>query len=47
MTEDRNIALSTGFGAIYLISSYKKGISSIQQGKNLGIAQKTTWFIRD
>jgi transposase-like protein len=45
VAEDSNIALSTWFGAIYLVSSHKKGISSIQLGKDLGIAQKTAWFL--
>ena len=45
VAEDSNIGLSTWFGAIYLISSHKKGISSIQLGKDLGIAQKTAWFL--
>jgi transposase-like protein len=45
VAEDSNIALSTWFGAIYLVSSHKKGISSIQLGKDLGIAQKTAWFM--
>lgn len=45
VAEDSNIALSTWFAAIYLISSHKKGISSIQLGKDLGIPQKTAWFL--
>ncbi len=40
-----NIPLSTWFPAIYLISAHKKGISSIQLGKNLGVSQKTAWFM--
>ncbi len=45
VAEDTNISLSTWFGAIYLVASHKKGISSIQLGKDLGIAQKTAWFM--
>lgn len=45
VAQDTNIPLSTWFGAIYLIGSHKKGISSIQLGKDLGIAQKTAWFM--
>jgi len=45
VAEDSNIALSTWFAAIYMISSHKKGISSIQLGKDLGIPQKTAWFL--
>ncbi len=45
VAQDTNIPLSTWFGAIYLIGSHKKGISSVQLGKDLGIAQKTAWFM--
>lgn len=45
VAEDSNIPLSTWFGAIYLVSAHKKGISSVQLGKDLGIAQKTAWFM--
>jgi len=45
VAEDSNISLSIWFGAIYLISAHKKGISSIQLGKDLGIGQKTAWFV--
>jgi transposase-like protein len=45
VAEDSNIALSTWFGAIYLISAHKKGISSLQLGRDLGIPQKTAWFL--
>src|SRR5579862_41062 len=45
VAEDTNIPLSTWFAAIYIISSHKKGISSIQLGKDLGIPQKTAWFL--
>lgn len=40
-----NIPLSTWFPAMYLIASNKKGISSIQLGKHLGVTQKTAWFM--
>jgi transposase-like protein len=45
VAEDTNIPLSTWFGAIYLISAHKKGISSVQLGKDLGVPQKTAWFL--
>lgn len=45
VAEDSNIPLSTWFAAIYILSSHKKGISSVQLGKDLGIAQKTAWFM--
>jgi len=40
-----NIPLSTWFPAMYLIISHKKGISSIQLAKDLGVTQKTAWFM--
>lgn len=40
-----NIPLSTWFGAVYLLSSHKKGISSCQVAKDLGVSQKTAWFM--
>src|SRR5690606_3967511 len=39
------IPLSKWFVAIYIISSHKKGISSIQLGKDIGVTQKTAWFM--
>jgi transposase-like protein len=45
VAEDSNIPLSTWFAAIYVITSHKKGISSVQLGKDLGIPQKTAWFL--
>jgi transposase-like protein len=45
VAQDTNISLCTWFAAIYLISAHKKGISSVQLGKDLGIAQKTAWFM--
>jgi len=43
--EDSKIPLQKWFLAIYLISSHKKGISSVQLSKDLGVTQKTAWFI--
>lgn len=43
--EDSNIPLRTWFIAIYLITSHKKGISSIQLAKDIGISQKSAWHL--
>lgn len=43
--EASNIPLTTWFPAMYLIASHKKGISSIQLSKDLGVTQKTAWFM--
>jgi transposase-like protein len=43
--EDSNIPLNKWFMALYLCSSHKKGISSIQLAKDIGVTQKTGWFM--
>lgn len=43
--EASNIPLVKWFTAIYLVTAHKKGISSYQLGKDLGIAQKNSWFM--
>jgi len=43
--EDSKIPLQKWFMAIWLVTSHKKGISSIQLGKDLGVTQKTAWFM--
>jgi transposase-like protein len=43
--EDSNVPLQKWFLAIYICTSMKKGISSIQLGKYLGVTQKTAWFM--
>lgn len=43
--ENSAIPLSTWFPAIYLIVAHKKGISSVQLARDLGVTQKTAWFM--
>lgn len=43
--ENTKIPLRTWFAAIYLCTSSKKGISSLQISRQLGITQKTAWFV--
>jgi transposase-like protein len=43
--EASNIPLTTWFPAMYIIASHKKGISSVQLAKDLGVTQKTSWFM--
>lgn len=43
--ENSKITLRKWFIAIYLITSHKKGISSVQLAKDLGVTQKTAWFM--
>lgn len=43
--ENSKIPLGTWMAAIFLISAHKKGISSLQLSRDLGITQKTAWFV--
>lgn len=43
--ENTKIPLRTWYGAIYLCTAHKKGISSYQLATNLDITQKTAWFV--
>ena len=43
--EASNIKLSTWFATQYLIMNHKKGISSCQLARDLGVTQKTAWFM--
>lgn len=40
-----NISFRIWFGAIFLATTHKKGISSVQLALDLGITQKTAWFV--
>ena len=39
------ISLQTWFMAIFLVTSHKKGVSSLQLGRDLNITQKTAWLM--
>jgi transposase-like protein len=43
--EASNISLKTWFHAMYLITAHKKGVSSVQLAKDLGVTQKSAWFM--
>ena len=43
--EASNIPLTKWFMALYLCTAHKKGISSYQLGKDIGVSQKCAWFI--
>lgn len=43
--EDSKISLQKWYAAIYLITSHKKGISSLQLHRDLGITQKSAWYL--
>ena len=43
--EASNIPLTKWLAALYLATAHKKGISSYQLARDLGIAQKSAWFM--
>ena len=43
--ENSKIPLRTWFASMYLLLSSKKGISSLQLSRQLGVTQKTAWFV--
>lgn len=43
--QDSKIPLRKWFASIYLITSHKKGISSLQLAKDIGVQQRTAWFL--
>jgi transposase-like protein len=43
--EDSKLALRLWFKAIFFMTSHKKGISSHQLARDLGITQKSAWFV--
>src|SRR6185437_11599372 len=45
MFEGSHIPLRKWFIAMYIFSSHKKGISSHQLARDLGITQKSAWFM--
>src|SRR2546430_6348612 len=45
MMENTKLPLAKWFAAIWLITNHKKGISSCQLARDLGIGQKAAWFV--
>ncbi|MBR9920610.1 MAG: IS1595 family transposase [Bacteroidetes bacterium] len=45
MFDNTKVKLQKWFMAIWLVTSHKKGISSIQLGKDIKVTQKTAWFM--
>lgn len=45
MMENTKLPLCKWFAAIWLITAHKKGISSCQLARDLGIGQKAAWFL--
>src|SRR5947209_1982540 len=45
LIEDSKLSLLTWFNAIWLVTTAKAGISSIELGEKLGISQPSAWFV--
>lgn len=45
MFDATKISLQKWFLAVWLVTSHKKGISSLQLGRDIGISQKAAWFL--
>lgn len=43
--ENTKIKLRKWFLAVWLVTSHKKGISSVQLGRDINVTQKTAWFM--
>jgi transposase-like protein len=43
--ENTKIPLQKWIAAIYILTQHKKGISSLQLARDLGVTQKTSWFM--
>lgn len=43
--DNTKVKLQKWFLAIWLVTSHKKGISSVQLAKDIGVTQKTAWFM--
>jgi len=43
--EDSALPLQKWFMAIYLITAHRKGVSSLQLSRDIGVTQKTAWFM--
>lgn len=43
--DNTKVCLQTWFMAIFLVTGHKKGISSLQLGRDLNVTQKTAWFM--
>ena len=43
--ESKKGSLVKWFAAMYLVTAHKKGISSVQLSKDIGVTQKTAWFM--
>ncbi len=43
--ENSTIPLSKWFMAIFILTTHRKGISSVQVGRDIGVTQKSAWFM--
>lgn len=45
MFDSSKVSLRKWFAGIWLVTCHKRGVSSIQLGKDIGVTQKTAWFM--
>jgi hypothetical protein len=45
MFDNTKVELKKWFLAIYIVTSHKKGISSLQLSRDIDVTQKTAWFM--
>jgi len=43
--ENSTIPLNKWFMALFILSTHRKGISSVQVGRDIGVTQKSAWFM--
>ena len=43
--DNTKLPLSTWLAALYIVTAHKKGISSLQLSRDMGITQKTAWSV--
>lgn len=43
--QSSKVSLQVWLSAVYLVTAHKKGISSVQLAKDLGVTQKTAWYL--
>jgi transposase-like protein len=43
--EDSKLPMNTWFAAIWMLTNHPKGVASTQLAKDLGITQKSAWFV--
>ncbi|MBC7829710.1 MAG: transposase [Chitinophagaceae bacterium] len=43
--DNTKLPLSTWFASLYMVTHHEQGISSLRLSRDLGVTQKTAWFV--